>query len=36
MKESEEARIRDRKEMNMKQAEMNFKLERLLSQSQLG
>ena len=36
MKESEEARIRDREELNMKQAEMNAKLERLLSQSQLG
>ena len=36
MKESEEARIKDHKEMNMKQTEMNAKLERLLSQSQLG
>ena len=36
MKESEEARIRDREEINMKQAEMNAKLERLLSESQSG
>ena len=35
-KESEEARIRDREEMNRKQAEMNAKLERLLSQSLPG
>ena len=34
--ELEEARIKDHKEMNMKQTEMNAKLERLLSQSQLG
>jgi len=35
-KESKEARIRDREEMNRKQAEMNAKLERLLSQSLPG
>ena len=35
-KKSKEARIRDREEMNRKQAEMNAKLERLLSQSLPG
>ena len=34
--ESEEARIKDHKEMNMKQTEMNAKLERLLCESQPG
>ena len=35
-KKSKEARIRDREEMNRKQAEMNAKLECLLSQSLPG
>ena len=35
-KELEEARIRDHEEMNRKQAEMNAKLEHLLSQSLPG